>query len=150
MTHDDSTTANIWPSETDIPGFRSFMESFFDVCHAQHTKMLQALCIGLRIPQDFFNNLLQTKPHDLRLLHYPEVEQQVLDQAGMTRAADHSAFPLLLSLPLSPNSGVRRTDPQKRTSDLSPSSSRTPPAVSKSKTKTYQGTSHPSQRNQAI
>ena len=90
MASDDPTTKNSWPDEVDIPGFRTFLEAFFDSCHSVHTSLLQALCIGFGLPQDYLNDLLKTKPHDLRFLHYPPVEQKVLEQSGMTRAADHS------------------------------------------------------------
>lgn len=87
---DEAKTWHPWPEEVDIPGFRAFMERFFDSCHAAHTTLLQALCIGFGLPQDFLDALLTTSPHDLRFLHYPAVEQRILQESGNTRAADHS------------------------------------------------------------
>jgi len=34
---------NKWPKEEDVPGFKQFMNSFFDQCHALHLR------VGLRL-----------------------------------------------------------------------------------------------------
>jgi isopenicillin N synthase-like dioxygenase len=81
---------NNWP-ESD-PSFRTVMMDFYDSCHELHLQVMDSIGLGLGLSQGFFTKFCDSKEHNLRLLHYPEVEKNVLDRPNQTRAGAHSDY----------------------------------------------------------
>ncbi|KAI9727745.1 MAG: hypothetical protein M1834_007984 [Cirrosporium novae-zelandiae] len=89
---DDELYQNIWLPESDLPGFRAFMESYFDICFAVQLQIMQALAIGLGLPEDTFDKLHDRHENELRLTHYPEIEAGELLEGSKTRISEHTDF----------------------------------------------------------
>ncbi|KIW35588.1 uncharacterized protein PV07_02275 [Cladophialophora immunda] len=89
---DDERTPNIWFPEEVLPGFRQFMTTFFDTCYGTALSLLRAIALGMDLPEDFFREYHTKKDNQLRLLHYPPVEAELLRGGAMERIAAHSDF----------------------------------------------------------
>lgn len=64
---------NLWPSEEEIPGLRSFLERFYSLSHEVGLGLLEALEIGLDLPAGCFTQQCERHADELRLIHYPEL-----------------------------------------------------------------------------
>ncbi|KIW90262.1 uncharacterized protein Z519_08906 [Cladophialophora bantiana CBS 173.52] len=89
---DDERTPNIWFPEDVLPGFRQFMTAFFETCYGTALCLLRAIALGMDLPEDFFREYHTKKDNQLRLLHYPPVEAELLRGGAMERIAAHSDF----------------------------------------------------------
>ncbi|MCW5314109.1 isopenicillin N synthase family oxygenase [Nostoc sp. KVJ3] len=63
---------NKWPNQTN---FREVMMEFFTACHESALRVLQALAISLRLPEDYFTNLYSEQNHGIVWHHYPSIYQ---------------------------------------------------------------------------
>jgi isopenicillin N synthase-like dioxygenase len=88
----DTKTPNIWIPEEDLPGFREFFTRFFDIGYEMEVQMLRAIAIGMGLPDEFFLAYHQRKDNQIRLLHYPPVEESLLNDGKMERIASHTDF----------------------------------------------------------
>jgi isopenicillin N synthase-like dioxygenase len=78
----------VWP--TDLPQFRSVIESFYRACIAQVAEpLLQALALSLDLPIRFFNDR-HGKNFFLRLLHYPPLS--ATPDSNQLRAGEHTDY----------------------------------------------------------
>ena len=89
---------NRWPLETDLPGFRRFMESYYDLIYAFSLQMLSAIEIGLHIAPGSFTERCKPSASDLRLNHYPVITVQQLQTGRTSRIWPHSDFGLITPL----------------------------------------------------
>ncbi|KIW11343.1 hypothetical protein PV08_10643 [Exophiala spinifera] len=89
---DDEHTPNIWLPEEVLPGFRKFMTEFFETCYKVELDLLRAIALGMDLPEDFFRGYHTKKDNQIRLLHYPPVEAELLRDGKMERIAAHSDF----------------------------------------------------------
>lgn len=89
---DDEHTPNIWFPEEVLPGFRKFMTGFFETCYKVELDLLKAIALGMDLPEDFFREYHTKKDNQIRLLHYPPVEAELLRDGKMERIAAHSDF----------------------------------------------------------
>ncbi|KAL2399163.1 Proline hydroxylase buaE [Exophiala dermatitidis] len=89
---DDERTPNIWFPEEVLPGFRQFMLDFFETCYHVELDLLRAIALGMDLPENFFKEYHLKKDNQLRLLHYPPVEAELLNDGKMERIAAHSDF----------------------------------------------------------
>ncbi|RDA82872.1 hypothetical protein CP532_0396 [Ophiocordyceps camponoti-leonardi (nom. inval.)] len=88
----DDLYQNRWPDEKDIPGFRSFMEAFYERCHQVHQHILHALALGLGLsPSSSLQDLCDPNTAELRLNHYPACEGSMLSN-GAKRISEHTDF----------------------------------------------------------
>ncbi|KAH6649194.1 hypothetical protein BKA67DRAFT_522559 [Truncatella angustata] len=95
---EDERYANKWPDETDLPGFRTFMEPFFYKCDEAHIRLLKALSIGLGVnPTIFMDDSRQQNGCELRLTHYPACDLSNISP-GATRISEHKDFGTLTLL----------------------------------------------------
>ncbi|KAF4619591.1 hypothetical protein D9613_005171 [Agrocybe pediades] len=94
----DSTWKNQWPSETLAPGFKQHMLNFYETCHELHVHVMRSIALGLRLQEHFFDDLIHEKCHNLRLLSYPAVKSEVLQNEGQARAGAHSDYGTLTLL----------------------------------------------------
>ena len=85
---DDSLQPNIWIPEEDLPGFRTFMEGFFNLCCDAQLLILRALAVGLNMPEYTFDKLHSRHEFELRLTHYPAIDIKKL-QTDTNRISEH-------------------------------------------------------------
>ncbi|KAF9776599.1 hypothetical protein IL306_005197 [Fusarium sp. DS 682] len=83
---------NRWPREENIPGFRSFMEEFFEACHNCLTEIMTMLAHALGVRAQDIASLHKAKAHELRLLHYPAVPANMIQDGKRLRIAEHTDF----------------------------------------------------------
>ncbi|OJD33864.1 clavaminate synthase-like protein [Diplodia corticola] len=88
----DDMFDNIWPDEQDIPGFRTFMEAFFEQCHLMHMQLLAATETGLALRTGRLVSLCNRNETELRLTRYPRVDIDRLRDGKTTRIAEHTDF----------------------------------------------------------
>lgn len=89
---DDELTPNIWPPASTIPGFREFFGSFYQTCYKVELDILRAIAIGMGLEENFFHGYHQKADNQIRLLHYPPVEEEVLRMGEKERIAAHTDF----------------------------------------------------------
>ena len=88
-THDP----NIWISESRLPGFQSFMESFYAECWKSAQLVLRALALGLELPsEDYLLNYHDEADNELTIRHYPPVNERKVRRGEMDRLGAHSDF----------------------------------------------------------
>jgi len=109
----DSTWKNMWPIEKDAPGFKNFMLDFFEVretllfkreesnyaqvCHSLQFEMMRSIALGLDLDEHFFDEKVDQKCHNLRLLSYPPIKTSLLENEDQARAGAHSGTALEMS-----------------------------------------------------
>lgn len=88
----DELVDNIWVPEESLPGFRSFMEAFYEKAFKTEMQLLSALAIALEISEDHLKSLHNRAENEFRLLHYPAVPASELADGSATRIAEHTDF----------------------------------------------------------
>lgn len=88
----DGLVNNIWIPENNLPGFRNFMEYFYDEAYKTQIHLLSALAIALKISESQLISLHSRAENEFRLLHYPKVPASVLKDETVTRIAEHTDF----------------------------------------------------------
>ncbi|OJJ30905.1 hypothetical protein ASPWEDRAFT_54237 [Aspergillus wentii DTO 134E9] len=88
----DDLVDNIWMEEDKLPGFRSFMEEFYDSCFKVELEILAALANALGIPESQMVELHNKAENEFRLLHYPPTPASELADGSATRIAEHTDF----------------------------------------------------------
>ena len=86
---------NQWPDQFDQEGvqFKQHMSDFFDRCKQMHVLIMQAIALGLRLEENWFDQFTDGGDNTLRLLHYPEVKSEVFRRnANQVRAGAHSDY----------------------------------------------------------
>lgn len=88
----DDLVNNVWVPEEVLPGFRAFMESFYETCFKLELEILGALAKALGIPADQLQALHNKAENEFRLLHYPAIPASELADGTATRIAEHTDF----------------------------------------------------------
>lgn len=88
----DSLVDNIWTPESVLPGFRSFIETFYEQCFSVEQTVLTALARALHIPETTLASLHNAAENEFRLLHYPAIPARLLQDGTSTRIAEHTDF----------------------------------------------------------
>ncbi|KAF9791886.1 hypothetical protein BJ322DRAFT_1202094 [Thelephora terrestris] len=83
---------NMWPHESDVPGFRAFMLEFFQTCHESHVRVMRAVALGLDLQENFLQDKINAQDHNLRLMHYPAIKSDLLHNDGQARAGAHTDY----------------------------------------------------------
>ena len=84
---------NIWISDSTLPGFQAFMKSFYSACWNSAELILQALALGLELPdEDFLLKYHDEADSDLTLRHYPPVNESKVRSGEMDRLGAHTDF----------------------------------------------------------
>ncbi|OHE97211.1 hypothetical protein CORC01_07465 [Colletotrichum orchidophilum] len=89
---DNDHLPNIWVPETSLPGFRSFFNNFYEVCYRLELHLLRAMALGMGLDEDFFRSYHVKRDNQIRLLHYPPVEEKLLRAGEVERLGAHSDF----------------------------------------------------------
>jgi isopenicillin N synthase-like dioxygenase len=88
----DTTWKNQWPSESQVPGFKQNMLDFYETCHVLHVLVMRSIAIGLDLGEHFFDEKIDEKCHNLRLLSYPPIKTTLLQNDGQARVGAHSDY----------------------------------------------------------
>ncbi|GAA5902901.1 hypothetical protein JCM6882_009156 [Rhodosporidiobolus microsporus] len=86
----DSPFKNRWP-DAEFPEFKPFMNDFFASCHQLHVEIMRALALAMGLGESFFDDKVNQQAHNLRLLNYPSIEREKIDNGG-NRAGSHSDY----------------------------------------------------------
>ncbi|KAK8614069.1 hypothetical protein V6N13_122444 [Hibiscus sabdariffa] len=89
---------NQWPSEEDLPSWRSTMETYYQKVLSAATKLLSLIALSLKLDEDFFRKVgaLNEPFASLRLLHYPGDLDSYSE--GIYGASAHSDYGLITLL----------------------------------------------------
>ena len=88
----DELVDNIWVPEEKLPGFRKFMENFYETCFKLELEILAALAKALGVDEKQMVALHNKAENEFRILHYPEVPATELADGTATRIAEHTDF----------------------------------------------------------
>lgn len=88
----DTLVDNIWTPDPILPGFKTFMESFYARCFTVEQNILIALARALHVPETTLLSLHNAAENEFRLLHYPAIPVSVLQDGTSTRIAEHTDF----------------------------------------------------------
>lgn len=89
---DDTKTPNIWLPEEKLPGFRAFFAKFFEQGYQLELQLLRAIAIGMGLDDKYFWPYHTNKDNQIRLLHYPPVEESLIRDGKMERVSGHTDF----------------------------------------------------------
>lgn len=96
---DEDEQPNIWPPEELLPGFREFMEDFFQQCSGLVRQLFEALSIALNLsPADSLAHSHAASLFQLCLNHYPALPTKDLISGTHSRIPAHSDFGTLTLL----------------------------------------------------
>ena len=65
--------ANVWPDETELPGFRRRALDYVDMMDGFARRMLPAVAVALDLQPDWFDEAFRQSQFSFRLSHYPPV-----------------------------------------------------------------------------
>ncbi|XP_022732371.1 2-oxoglutarate-Fe(II) type oxidoreductase-like isoform X2 [Durio zibethinus] len=91
---------NQWPSEEDLPSWRSTMEAYYEKVLSAGMKLISLVALALNLDEDFFQKLgaLNEPMAFLRLLHYPgDVDSSREGVYGASAHSDYGMLTLLLT-----------------------------------------------------
>lgn len=104
---------NRWPESSDLPGYRPFMEHFYNQCHGVHLNLLSALAVGLGLRPTYLQELCLINTSELRLNHYPACTASQI-RAGKMRISEHTDFGTVTLLFQDASGGLEIEDQQHR------------------------------------
>ncbi|MBT5495013.1 MAG: isopenicillin N synthase family oxygenase, partial [Alphaproteobacteria bacterium] len=89
--------ANQWPDPEDIPGFSDFMRNCLALRLGLMRRIMQAIAIGLDLPQDYFDAAHRYPGVTMRLLHHPPINIEERDETQWSVAthADYGSLTIL-------------------------------------------------------
>lgn len=110
---DDDSQPNIWFPDDALPGFRAFMEKYFECCATLVHQVLDSLSIALNVPEPGLSPTHTKNQFQLRLLHYPAIEASELANQKRSRINAHSDFGTLTLLFQDAVGGLEVEDPHR-------------------------------------
>ncbi|TVY45323.1 2-oxoglutarate-Fe(II) type oxidoreductase [Lachnellula subtilissima] len=103
---------NRWPSEEELPGFRTFMESYFITCERVVLYLMSALELAMGLPADCFHDrMLAVHGSELRLNGYPEIDIADLNSGTVSRIWPHTDIDIITLLFQDGVGGLEIEDP---------------------------------------
>ncbi|KAK7227063.1 hypothetical protein V2G26_015066 [Clonostachys chloroleuca] len=88
----DDLVDNRWVPEEDLPGFRTFMENFYDKAFKAELDILTALAIALGVDEQHLRSIHNRAENEFRILHYPAIPASDLSDGTATRIGEHTDF----------------------------------------------------------
>ncbi|KGO45263.1 Oxoglutarate/iron-dependent dioxygenase [Penicillium expansum] len=114
---------NRWPDHLDDEGkeFKKTMQSFFEMGKTLHKHIMQAIALGMNLPEHFFDGSVNAGDNTLRLLHYPPVSKQVFENnSNQVRAGEHSDYGSITLLFQDRHGGLQVRSPKGTFVDATP------------------------------
>ncbi|KAF6813866.1 hypothetical protein CPLU01_14550 [Colletotrichum plurivorum] len=110
---DDDHLPNIWIPEASLPGFRAFFNGFYETCYGLELRLLRGVALGMGLDNDpdFFQRRHVKKNNQIRLLHYPPVEERLLRAGEAERLGAHTDFGTMTLLFQDDVGGLEVEDP---------------------------------------
>jgi isopenicillin N synthase-like dioxygenase len=99
---------NVWPKTSEVTGFEPNLQNLFDELDKTSQILLEALGKALKVPQSYFDDMIDTGNSILRAIHYPPVGEA--PPAGSVRAAAHGDINLITILMGATASGLQLLD----------------------------------------
>jgi isopenicillin N synthase-like dioxygenase len=81
---------NIWPAESEIPGFRPAFEQLYTTLETLAATLMGVFALALELPETFFDDKLDRHLSSLAAYHYPPL--QGAPETGRVRAGAHTDF----------------------------------------------------------
>jgi isopenicillin N synthase-like dioxygenase len=94
----DAEFPNRFPSETDLPGYKEFMERYFVVAQEASLNIMRACEVGFGMPEKSLVSRCVPAASELRLLYYPPVSLKRLRSGTIKRAWPHTDFGIITLL----------------------------------------------------
>lgn len=94
----DEGYPNKWPTEEELPGFQSLMESCFLQFQEVCLELMRAMEVGLEIPEGSFVDRCIPASSELRLNHYPTTDLAKLAEGKVKRTWPHTDFGIITLL----------------------------------------------------
>ncbi|RDL32343.1 Clavaminate synthase-like protein [Venustampulla echinocandica] len=95
---EDTEFPNKWPDDKLIPGFQSWLESYFDRSQCITLALMEALEISMHLPKGAFVQKCQGHASELRLNHYPGIAVKILEEGRTSRIWPHTDFGIITLL----------------------------------------------------
>ncbi|GFP56406.1 hypothetical protein ACSS6W_006685 [Trichoderma asperelloides] len=89
---EEASLPNVWPPRDILPGFREFFNKFYEVCYAAELEILRLIALGMGLEEEYFIRFHKNKDNQIRLLHYPPIEERILRQGKAERIAAHTDY----------------------------------------------------------
>ncbi|KAI0720497.1 thymine dioxygenase [Cerioporus squamosus] len=102
---------NIWLPDEVLPGFKEACTDFYWTCHETELQVLRAITVGLGIAEDHLVKYHNGHENQLRLLHYPSVPAEQLQEEKIARIGAHSDFGSITLLLQDDAGGLEIEDP---------------------------------------
>ncbi|KAF8200129.1 thymine dioxygenase [Pholiota molesta] len=83
---------NIWYPDGILPGFKEACLDFYWIMDKMEREIFKALALSFKLPEDYFLNFHLNAENQLRLLHYPSVSADVLEDKEASRIPAHSDY----------------------------------------------------------
>jgi len=107
----DSLYPNIWPDPAAIPRFSEFCLDYYWTARKTQINILHSIALGMGLDEEYFDPFHTDAQNQLRLLHYPSVEEDLLKSGKKERIAAHSDFGTLTMLVQDQCGGLEVEDP---------------------------------------
>lgn len=113
---------NHWPEfDDDGKDFKETMLSFFEMGKTLHRHIMQAIALGMNLPEHFFDEFVDVGDNNLRLLHYPPVNREVFkNNPNQVRAGEHSDYGSITLLFQDRHGGLQVRSPKGTFVDATP------------------------------
>ncbi|GLI80601.1 hypothetical protein PoHVEF18_008956 [Penicillium ochrochloron] len=85
-------------SEEDLPGFKAFIEQYFDLVQDVSLDIMRACEVGFGMPENSLVDRCIPAASELRMLHYPPVSLERLQTGTIKRAWPHTDFGIITLL----------------------------------------------------
>lgn len=85
---------NRWPV---FPGFKEDIKAYYDAVFALSNVLFRGFALALNLPEDYFTNIINAPPSQLRLVHYPFSPDAPDDRPGIGAHTDYECFTILLA-----------------------------------------------------
>ena len=107
--------------EGEARDFKAVMQDFFQRCQDLHVLVMQAIALGLHIPEHFFDEYTNVGDNTLRLLRYPQVSKSVFAQnKAQLRAGAHTDYGSITLLFQDDRGGLQVQSPEGTFVDATP------------------------------
>ncbi|KAI5921648.1 putative gibberellin 20-oxidase [Camillea tinctor] len=101
---------NKWPRDSVIPGFRPWLEEYFNRGQQVSLELMNALEVAMNIPSGTFAARCRRHASELRLNHYPAVPIQKLSDGTAKRIWPHTDFGIITLLAQDGHGGLEIQD----------------------------------------